>query len=318
MKHSTKITLLLLTIFLVSQFIGLAVVGQYVDPVLSEEQGETVFQEPSFVERPDIEPQTAYLPLIIILLIGTGILLLLIKFKAFKIWRAWFLLAVVISITLAMDAFLPALISLAIGIIVGIWKIFKPNPIIHNLSEPFIYAGLAALFVPIFNLNSIVILLILISLYDMYAVWRSKHMVTLAKAQSQANIFAGLSLPYSVSKEGKSKILFSTKQETITNKTVAKITKSKSKKTPPKAKREKAELRSAILGGGDISFPLFFAGVVFKEFGMIPALIIPLFTTAGLAALLFTSQEKKFYPAMPPLAIACFIGLGFVWAIGLV
>jgi len=46
--------------------------------------------------------------------------------------------------------------------------------------------------------------------------------------------------------------------------------------------------------------------------------IIPLFSTAGLALLFFYGKKEKFYPAMPFISIACFIGFGFVWTIGLI
>ena len=40
------------------------------------------------------------------------------------------------------------------------------------------------------------ILLVLISIYDMIAVWKSKHMITLAKFQLDTKSFAGLAMNY--------------------------------------------------------------------------------------------------------------------------
>ena len=48
------------------------------------------------------------------------------------------------------------------------------------------------------NIFSASILLVLISLYDMYAVWKSRHMVAMAKFQSSSNLFAGISIPKSI------------------------------------------------------------------------------------------------------------------------
>ena len=78
------------------------------------------------------------------------------------------------------------------------------------------------------------------------------------------------------------------------------------------------QVRTAILGGGDIGFPLIFAGVVLKEWGLWQSLIIPFFALAGLALLLYYAEEKKFYPAMPFISAGCFVGLGVVWVMGLV
>ena len=44
-------------------------------------------------------------------------------------------------------------------------------------------------------------ILIIISIYDIIAVWKIKHMVTLAKYQSENNLFAGAMVPYGTSKK---------------------------------------------------------------------------------------------------------------------
>ncbi|MEK6809639.1 MAG: hypothetical protein AABY40_03120, partial [Nanoarchaeota archaeon] len=85
-------------------------------------------------------------------------------------------------------------------------------------------------------------------------------------------------------------------------------------KTIMRGKAEK--VRTAILGGGDIGFPLIFAGVVLKEMGLWQSLVIPFGALLGLAVLLFNGKENKFYPAMPFISAGCFVALGVVWAIG--
>ena len=91
------------------------------------------------------------------------------------------------------------------------------------------------------------------------------------------------------------------------------ITKKKTKK-----KVKKIKVRIAMLGGGDIGFPLIFAGVVLKELGVWQSLIIPVFACLGLASLLWFSKEKKFYPAMPFISAGCFVGLGVVYLLMLI
>ena len=110
----------------------------------------------------------------------------------------------------------------------------------------------------------------------MIAVWKTKHMIKLAKFQTKLKLFAGLLIPY---KSGR-------------------------------------EIKTAILGGGDIGFPLLFAAAVLKDPGIgIKALIIPLTTGLMLAALFFFGQKNKFYPAMPFLTIGCFLGYFIVLAL---
>ncbi|HLC71489.1 MAG TPA: presenilin family intramembrane aspartyl protease [Candidatus Nanoarchaeia archaeon] len=304
MKHSLHITLIILGIFLVAQFIGLAVLYNYIDSARSQETGKTEFKDLPIGERPPVEENTSFIPVIIAIIIGTIILLVLIKYKLSLVWKLWFLMAVTISLSTAWAAFVPVIVAFVAALIFALWKIFKPNVWVHNFTELFIYGGLAAIFAPLFNLFSMSILLILISIYDAYAVWKSKHMITLAKSQAESKVFAGLLIPYSL--KGLLK-----KKEGHNIKAIK--TAMKSTLTLPKV-----QMRTAILGGGDIGFPLIFAGVVLKEWGLWQSLVIPFFALAGLALLLYYAEEKKFYPAMPFISAGCFVGLGVVWVIGLI
>lgn len=288
MKHSIKITIILLLFFLLAQFIGIGIIYKYIDPTKTAETGETVFKELPVGERPPIEEKTSYIPIALAILIGTGILLLLIKFNWTWVWKIWFLLAVVLALVMAFGAILPKTLAIVLGLVLGAWKIFKPNFWIQNMTELIVYGGLAAIFVPVFNILSVSVLLIIIAAYDAYAVWKSKHMIKLAKSQTKAKVFAGLLIPY-------------------------KLGKKPSKKVPKK----KVKVRTAVLGGGDIGFPLIFAGVILKEMGLWQSLVIPFFALAGLAFLLWYGKEKKFYPAMPFIGAGCFIGLGVVWLLSL-
>jgi len=295
-KHSAKITIILLLTFLIAQFVGIGILYNYIDPVKSLETGETEFKNLPIGERPPIEESTSYLPIILAVLLGTGIVLILIKFKMFMIWKIWFLLAVFMTLLVAFNAFVPVKIALALALIFSFWKIFKPNFWVHTGTELFVYGGLAAIFAPVFSVLSVSILLVLISIYDAYAVWKSKHMITLAKSQAKANVFAGLMIPYT--------------EKGIVHK--------KSKKRRKKKGVQKVIVKTAILGGGDIGFPLLFAGAILKDMGLWQALIIPFFAAAGLGYLFLKSKEKKFYPAMPFISVGCFVGLGVIWLIGLI
>jgi presenilin-like A22 family membrane protease len=299
MKHSLKITIIMLTIFLLAQFIGIGIIYNYIDTGKSLETGETVFKELPIGERPPVEEGTSFIFIILAVLIGTGLLLLIIKYNWIWIWKIWFLLAVVIALTIAGTAFMKAEIALVLALGFAIWKIFKPNVWVQNITELFIYGGLAAIFVPMFNMWSVTILLVLISIYDAYAVWKSKHMITLAKSQTKAKIFAGLMIPYTLGKN--------------VSKTVKKKIKDKKKTT----KKVSIKVRTAVLGGGDIAFPLIFAGVILKEIGLWQALIIPFFALLGLGILMWKGKEKKFYPAMPFISAGCFLGLGIIYLLGL-
>jgi len=217
-------------------------------------------------ERPEWDEKTSPFSLFILILFATGIAFLLAKFKVKWLWKAWFFLSIVITITIALAAFMPQLLAFLFSLLFAYFKVLKRNIIIHNIGELLVYGGLAAIFVPIQGLNilSISILLVLISVYDYIAVRKTKHMVKLAKFQSDLKLFAGVLVPY---KKG-----------------------------------------VAILGGGDIGFPLLFAGVVMKTMGFGSALVISFFAALSLAFLFWIADKRKFYPAMPFISVGCFIG----------
>jgi|SRR3989338_6967743 len=284
MKHTLKITIVLVLLFFAAQIIGLIIVDKYIDKEKSTKEVTVYRQLPYNIERPDIKPSLSYIYIIIAVLVGTGILLLLIRFRKNTLWKLWFFLSVWLVLGIALSAFINQKLSIILALFLAAYKVLRPSLIIQNLTELLIYGGLAAIFVPILNLLSIFILLILISIYDMYAVWHSKHMIKLAKFQTKSKVFAGLFVPYTL------------------------------KGIPIKAKKVKVgKIRTAILGGGDIAFPLLFSGVVMKSFGFLQTLIIPFVVSVALLFLFLKSEKGKFYPAMPFLTIGCFIGFGIVY-----
>lgn len=279
MKHTWAVTMILVGIFLLAQVVGLFITRYYI-PV----EGPAP-DLPMGIERPEFDEETSFIPLFILILVATAIAFVLARFRFEFVWKVWFFVSIVFCVTIALNAFVtPALskffgelfvvlgpisfrVSTAIAVIISLgfafFKVFKRNLIIHNLGEIILYGGLAAIFVPIANVLSISILLILISIYDYIAVRKTEHMVKLAKFQTNIKIFAGVLVPY---KDG-----------------------------------------SAILGGGDIGFPLLFAGVAMKTFGF-KVLIISLFAALALLFLFWMAEKKKFYPAMPFISAGCFLG----------
>ena len=294
MKHTAKVTIALIFFFFMAQITGLLVVNQYIDHQQTEIKGETVMKPlPYGLERPEVENQsTSFIYITIAVIIGTVLVLLLIRFNKPIVWKLWYLITVWLTLSIAFAAFINALIAGIVALLLTLFKLYKPNIIVQNLSEIFVYGGLAAIFVPILNIFAAFMLLILISVYDFIAVFKTKHMIKLAKFQSNSNVFAGLLIPYEGGK-------ISIKGGTI-----------------PKRASQHNKARVAVLGGGDIGFTLIFAGVVMKNLmlhesilaGFLKTLAIPICVSFALFLLLFKGQQNKFYPAMPVLSLGCFIG----------
>lgn len=297
-------------LFFCSQIVGLSITKYYLP-----EKGTPAKELPLNLERPEFENKDySFIPIFIFILVATGLVLVLMRFKLNKLWKVWFFMGIFLTLTISFAAFMPHLSSFAelarqsllynliynlpavlLALLVTSLKIFYRNPYTSNISELFVYGALAALFVPILSIMSITILLLAISVYDYIAVRKTKHMVEMAKFQTDEKVFAGLSVPY--------------KYET--GKPIPKEVKLK-----PLTGTQKGEMHTAILGGGDIGFPLLFAGTIMHEFnlGLLNPLtfIVPAASTIALILLFTLGSEKKFYPAMPYLTASCLVGYGIL------
>jgi hypothetical protein len=91
MKHTLKVTLILIFLFFMSQVIGLLITNAYIDHEATLESGEVTFVElPYEIERPPVEEKSSFVFILVAVLIGTLLVLLLIKFKRTFLWKVWF------------------------------------------------------------------------------------------------------------------------------------------------------------------------------------------------------------------------------------
>jgi presenilin-like A22 family membrane protease len=317
MKHNIKITIVLLAMFILTQFIGLYVVNSYSPTKIIDNQviNVTAPALPYGMETPEVEQEQDYIAffysLIIAFIIAITLLFFLTKFNAELIIKFWFFIVVAIALGITLTSFLSfyqyaSIIALILVLPLAFIKIYKQNFLIHNLTELLIYPGIAAVFVPILNFKTIIILLVLISVYDMWAVWHSGIMQKMAKYQiRKLKIFSGFFVPYA-SKKMKAKI-------------------KELKKLPKKElEKKRIQVNVAILGGGDVVFPILASGVMLKTYGFITianlqiplaSILVILGATLGLFSLFLFSEKKKFYPAMPFITAGIFLGMLINWVL---
>jgi presenilin-like A22 family membrane protease len=318
-KHEIKITVILLSMFVITQLIGLYVLNANPFTITAIVNGtQTSISNPSlsWIQPPEIQQQSDFSmyfgSMVISFILAVIILFLLTKFKVDVILKIWFFLVVAIALFITLNAvFLNLNINvaslyfvipaLAITLLLSFIKVFKRNFIVHNLTELLIYPGIATVFVPILNIWSVIILLVLISIYDIWAVWHSGIMQKMAKYQiNNLKVFSGFFVPY-ISKKLRMQM--------------KKMKKSKDKK-------KKIKVNLAILGGGDVVFPIITSGVIFKTEtvallngmksfvgGFWPAIFVIAGATLGLTLLFMFSEKKKFYPAMPFITAGIFLGI---------
>ena len=317
MKHKLSITLILLGLFLLAQVVGL-----FVSQVYSPSHGLVLpFGFDNSVETSLSASIFSFLfSFIFIFLIFS----LLMKYNLKFILKSWFFLVVMLSLGITFNAFLfdsvykIAFISILLALPFTFFKVIKPNIYVHNLTELLIYPGVAVLmtsliynpFNPATGLAIILVLLVLISFYDMWAVWKSKLMQKMAKYQIETlNVFGGFLIP-TIDKKTKMKIKM-LKQKYKDKKELSK-----------KLEKRKFKVNVAILGGGDIVFPIITAGVFMWSFpkqmlfgisGLIPALFILCGAFIGLATLFMITKKNKSYPAMPYITAGILLSVLIWW-----
>lgn len=305
MKHDLKVTIILIAVFVLAQVTGLFLIEQSFQDVACTDGSCSVQYEDAITgPRPETTGIGSIIYIVIGVALGTALLLLIAKFGKTRLWKVWFFLAVFLASGVALGVVLPAYLAWIIAAVLAAWKFWRPNIISYNLTEILMYAGIAVLLVPILDVWWTLLLLVLISIYDFIAVWRSGHMVAMAKFITDSHAFAGLVVPYD---EKKKKIFTAIKQQKA------------------KGGKKKGSAKQAILGGGDLAFPLLFAGVVLQErvalfvaggMGLVEAaraafpvaLIISLGAAIAVSWLLIAAKKDKFYPAMPFITAGCVAG----------
>lgn len=328
MKHNLKITLLILIMFLISQCLGLVIVNSYNNyfgKVAKQkiQEGTLIQPEISIVQEsipPEIELKrtidvvSILVSIAIAIVIATALFFLIARLGLLLVLKVWLSFVVFICLTISFTLlFYPFFasnflsffnksfssaeaIAIPLASLLTFFKVVKRNLLAHNLTEIFIYPGLAIIFLPLLNLMTAIVLLLGISIYDIIAVWKTKYMVDLAKFQMKhLKIFTGFFVPY-INKADKIKIKKLRTQA---------LRKGKDKKV----QKIKIPVHVAALGGGDVAFPMIFSGVVFLTYGVIASFITIFCATLSLFLLLLLSEKGKFYPAMPFLTGGCLFGL---------
>lgn len=310
MKHSLRIVVLLLLMFLTTQLIGLAVADVYATHNENTPYDKIPFgmSPPSDVK--DMNPWWILGNILLAITFAVLLMFVLMRFRTELLLRLWFFFVICIAIGITTNALfmqtslstsfinlllfntsLSSFASALIAIPLAFLKVFKRNILLHNITELMIYPGIAVIFIPLLSIWTTILLLAFISVYDIYAVWHSGFMQKMAKYQiKNIKVFAGFFVPYLGKKE----------MDMIA---------SASKNNKSNLKGKKIKINVAILGGGDVVFPIILAGVILRAMGILSALFVTLGAVLGLLYLFYISKKGKFYPAMPFISAGCFLGL---------
>ncbi len=188
--------------------------------------------------------------------------------------------------------FFPESTVLIFSVILVLAFLFIPRVWISDLVMIFNLAAFGAFFGFCFSTWGIVIILAVISVYDLIAVYKTRHMVVLVEEMVNSQIIFGLIIPKIKPSDFKAS-LEEVKTDLLGN----------------LSGKTKA-MRFSVLGGGDLFFPLLLIVSVLNHYGVFSALVVAGFALLGCLTtnLIFLRLKERPMPALPPIAFLTIIG----------
>ena len=237
-----------------------------------------------------ILPQISFWKFIFYFLLTTLVIFLIPSFLNFRkgkklIFKILFIIAVFLGGVLFLEAWLPEPIPLVVIIFLTSWWLKFPSVLNQDILIILGIAGVGSMLGLSLKPEIVLVLLIIFSIYDFIAVYKTKHMVRMAKEMIESKAILALVIPPNISD-------FKTRLEEI------------------RVPAERVGGKFLILGGGDIVFPLLFCASLVPQ-GILSPLIVALFSLIGLFTGFYIFARQKIrqpIPALPPIAIFSIIG----------
>lgn len=236
---------------------------------------------------PKIETGPSILWFLLAFIVATALIIILLRFfKGPVAFGALFSFLIFIGSDIVFSTFLPRLIALALAIAVVGVRILWPNVLSHNFAIILAVAGVSAQLGIMLTVPAVIILLIVLSVYDVWAVFKTKHMVKMAKGLIQRGMPPTIIIPENIGALG------------------APIAHVRAEKLRRKADKGKF----LLLGSGDLAFPLIFA-VAALEYGLQTSFAIIVGALAGILIVHYLLAKGKIraLPALPPIAAGSII-----------
>ncbi len=275
-----KIMLFFVGIFLLTQVLGLYVGNEYIQLIKAGEL-EPAFENPENVENS--------LFLIVYMLLITGVIILMVKYKKVLL-KVVETVAVFFASMVTFDFLFPITIffipvSIIISSILTAWKMLRPSVLNQNLALIFSIAGAGAVIGASLGVFPVLVFIAIISVYDFVSVFLTKHMVYIAKEITKTPTAFTAAFPYKFEKP---------------------------KKVVLKGKKITKKFHVFQLGGGDIAIPLIFSISAFRTYGLIQAVFSILGSIISLSLLIYyvTKRPGTALPAIP--WISCGMLAGFI------
>lgn len=236
------------------------------------------------IEKNILEPSFSWDSIAIFLIFAVIFYLVVLRFKRVGAVFFKFLLALVVfsGSQLIFGSFVNAPWDLLLALTLVLMFIFIRNVLVHNVGMMLGIAGVSSMLGITISPLTAVVLLGILSFYDILAVYWTKHMVYLAKGMMESGAIFGFIIPFDL------RDVFYHSYD---------------------AKHKIGE-KFMILGSGDIGLPLVLASsVALVSFSQ--AIVICLFASIGLfiTHIIFINQSgRRPMAALPPIATLTIIG----------
>jgi len=172
-------------LFLITQILGIIVALDFV----KTDTKATIVSE-------DTENVSNAFALIAYILVFTLILILAIKyFKGFGLVKVMEILAVFGTSWIVFDVFIPQISLMLALLVVGSRIFIKESIFLKNIASVIAVAGAGALLGVSLGVTPVLVFIIALAVYDLIAVFKTKHMVFLAKHLSDENLSFTVSMP---------------------------------------------------------------------------------------------------------------------------
>ena len=234
-----------------------------------------------------ISPLIGARDFVLVFLLSTALLLLLIRsLRGRLVFEAIFALSIFSGIWFLADLMNPAFaLAIALGFI-GL-RYLLPYVIVENALLILGIAGIAAALGASLSWKSMVAILGILAIYDIIAVYGTRHMVTMFKSLAEKGVIFAFIIPEHP------RLLF--------------------KRTDQVESGE----NFSFLGTGDVALPALFVASAARA-GMALALGAAIGSLVGLlfTDLLFQWGRQRPMPALPPIAVGTLAGFFIVWLMG--
>jgi presenilin-like A22 family membrane protease len=238
------------------------------------------------------QQQISWRGLIFSVAVGTILLLLALKFLRSRApYKIFFNVLFFLGTFYVFNLWLPVFWSLLLTAAIFIFNQRRPTVILHNLIIILTTIWASVLLGLAITPWQMVIMLVILSVYDMIAVWKTKHMIAMFKGLAEQGVIFALVVPR------RAKNLWQQAPALTSN-----------------ASQSAARNDFVFMGTGDLALPLIFAVSNFKQ-NIWTAFLIVLGALLGIIFIHFVflnKKEQKPLPALPPLATGAIIG----WLIG--